>query len=70
MSIQGLCTPLKGIISRWNLSLPLDMTSREERFKWADKCAVEQLLVGYYQCHQYQQRMEREHEQWQREQQQ
>jgi hypothetical protein len=46
------------------------LVNRQEKVKWADECAVEQLLVGYYQCQQYQQRMEREFEQWQREQQQ
>ena len=46
------------------------ITSLGKRLKWADKCAVEQLLVVYYQRQQYQQRMEREYEQWQREQQQ
>jgi hypothetical protein len=38
--------------------------------KWIDYRAVQQLLVVYYKRQQYRQRVEREHEQWQREQQQ
>ena len=45
-------------------------TDRWCMIKWAGKCAVVLLLVGYYQRKQYEQRVEREHEQWQREQQQ